>query len=226
MQLKTSTIICLFIVTWIFIIIVMFGGENKVNDVNHEIAIGYATQSMLSEEISQVSEANVELAERADEIEYENTLQGVRLALHRQMLDDMTEDVDMLNNYLPTPTPIPTHAISVSVSEADIRNIAALVYLEAGSQSYRCQQAIATVIFNRMMRYHKTANQVIYESGVFSPASRVASTTPSASCLDAVRSVLSGGGTLPSNVLAFRNGHYHSFGRNYCCIDGVYFTAM
>lgn len=167
-----------------------------------------------------------EIDARVEETEHQIELHHIRLFNHYQLIGEMSSSVDVLNDYLPTPTPIPQYAVNVSVTESDIRNIAALVYLEAGSQSYACQKAVASVIFNRMMRYNKTASQVIWENGVFSPAARVRSTTPSQGCIQAVREVLSNGATLPSNVLAFRNGHYHNFGRHYCQIDGVYFTQM
>lgn len=167
---------------------------------------------------------------RIEELEYNDQLQNARLALHRdeitdnaQMFTDLLNSYERLENYMKSH---PEPALNVKVSEKDIRDIAALVYLEAGSQSYRCQKAIASVIFNRMIRYGMTAQQVIHQNGVFSPANRVSSTTPSSSCLMAVREVLEEGTTLPRNVVAFRNGHYHTFGRRYCSIDGVYFTAL
>lgn len=167
---------------------------------------------------------------RIEELEHSDQLQNARLALHRDEITDTAQMfTDLLNSYERLEEHMRSHpepALNVKVSEKDIRDIAALVYLEAGSQSYRCQKAIASVIFNRMIKYGMTAHQVIYQNGVFSPASRVSSTTPSSSCLMAVREVLEEGTTLPRNVVAFRNGHYHTFGRRYCSIDGVYFTAL
>lgn len=163
---------------------------------------------------------------RISEVEHQVELHHIRLLNHYQLIGEMNSSVEVLNNYLPTPTPIPQYAVTVNVTEEDIRNLAALTYLECGSCSYKCMKAVASVLFNRMMKYNKTASQVIWEDGVFSPAGRVRSTTPSQSCLNAVRDVLNNGATLPKNVLAFRNGHYHTFGRAYCNIDNVYFTAM
>lgn len=171
-----------------------------------------------------------ELEYRIQDLEESDSIQNVRLAIHRddltdaaQMFSDLLGSYERLEEHLKS---LPDNSLNVKVSEKDIRDIAALVYLEAGSQSYACQKAIASVIFNRMIRYNMTAQQVIHQNGVFSPASRVSSTKPSSSCLMAVREVLEEGTTLPRNVVAFRNGHYHTFGRRYCCIDGVYFTAL
>ena len=76
-----------------------------------------------------------------------------------------------------------------------------------------------------MIRYNKTARQVIFEPGVFSVS--ISGTRASAESIRAVRDVVKNGTTLPKNVLAFRNQHYHrGFGRPYCHIDGVYFSTM
>jgi len=177
-------------------------------------------------QLTDLAEDVDELTERLDEAELQIRLNRGKIVLMQSKLNKIT----------PTPTPKPKitsnatstyrNKVSVRLSNYDIRNIAALVYLEAGGQSYRCQKAIASVIINRMSRYHKTASQVICEPGVFGPASQVRSTKPNAQCLRAVRDVVNHGTTLPKSVVAFRNKHYHSFGRRYCCIDGVYFTAM
>lgn len=226
-RMNDSTIIVLLIFTWLFTSIVVIGADTKMTNFEKRLEEVYGQHDgQLSDHRDQVKEELSEIERRLANVEHQTELQGIRLVMHREMIDQMAADVEILDGYLPTPTPVPQNAVDVTVSEEDIRNLAALVYLEAGSQSYRCQLAIASVLFNRMMKYNKTASQVIWEDGVFSPASRVRRTTPSASCVAAVREVLSSGCTLPRNVLAFRNRTYHTFGRPYCQIDGVYFTAM
>jgi hypothetical protein len=182
------------------------------------------TYASMACEISQLADTQVEHAEAMSDIQEYAETQVDRLNDNFNQMQQMQSDIERLNEYIPTPTPTP--APIVSVTDSEIRDIAALVYLEAGSQSYSCQQAIASVIINRMLKYNKSALSVIYEPGVFSPASRVRYTTPSQSCMNAVISVINDGPTLPRNVLAFRNGHYHNFGTPYVCIDGVYFTKM
>lgn len=204
--------------------------EQEQDRLEKEIATVYARQSEQMARTAELVLKYQELEYRIEDLEESDSIQNVRLAIHRDDLTDTAQMfTDLLGSYERLETYMRSHpenAIPVKVSEKDIRDIAALVYLEAGSQSYRCQKAIASVIFNRMMKYDMTAQQVIHQSGVFSPASRVSSTTPSSSCMMAVREVLEEGTTLPRNVVAFRNGHYHTFGRRYCCIDGVYFTAV
>ena len=160
------------------------------------------------------------LDERLDEAE-------LRLDDHMTTMVKIKNEIDELKK--PTPTPkasqrTTSHKVNVRLSENDIQMIAKLVYEEAGAQSYKCQKAIASVVINRMVRYKKTARQVIYEPGVFSVD--ISSTRASAESIRAVRDVIKNGTTLPRSVVAFRNGHYHSFGRRYCCIDGVYFSAV
>lgn len=56
-------------------------------------------------------------------------------------------------------------------SEDDIRLLAALVYLEAGNQSYKGKVAVASVVINRVEsdRFPDTLKEVIYQSGQFDP---------------------------------------------------------
>ena len=158
------------------------------------------------------------LDERIDEAE-------LRLDDHMATMFRIKNEIDELKKPTPTPKAAVSHKVNVRLSENDIQLIAKLVYEEAGAQFYKCQKAIASVVINRMVRYKKTARQVIYEAGVFSVD--ISSTRASAESIRAVRDVIKNGTTLPKNVLAFRNQHYHrNFGRPYCCIDGVYFSSM
>ena len=176
---------------------------------------------------AELSALYAEMDKRFNEVEHWEEITDIRLKNH---YGEITESKDKIEKIEKQKQAEPKKEISrrsrMNISEADIRRIASLVYLECGNSGYRCQQAVASVIINRMKRYHKTARQVIYEDGVFSPAYKVAYTRPSSSCLRAVRSVINNGSILPQKVVAFRNNHYHSFGRPYCRIDNVYFSAM
>ena len=211
----------------------MFGLSSSLEIKDREL------ESLVSAVDSKQERYLAYINDRLDEHEYDIEYEWEKQKDVDDDIEEIIERIDEIeavqSEMLVTPTPTPTpkpktaagrHKVTVKVSQQDIRNIASLVYLECGGQSYRCQKAVASVIINRMMRYHKSATQVIWEPGVFSPAYKVRSTSPSSSCLKAVRDVVYNGATLPKNVVAFRNGHYHSFGRRYCCIDGVYFTAM
>lgn len=227
-RIKDSTIIGLLILTWLFIFCGVLGTENEIDRLQKQIDENYASFNDLSVEVT------AELAEHEDRIEvleHDFEVLKIRVGNHYDRLVSLENTVSSHQEILSKPTPTPKSSsrskrLNVKVSQRDIRNIAALVYLECGSCSDRCKRAVASVVFNRMMRYHKTASQVIYEKGVFSVSGRVSRTKPSQSCIDAVNYVLNHGTTLPLRVTAFRNGHYHSFGKHYCKIDGVYFTYV
>lgn len=183
--------------------------ENRIFDFNKQ----YVYQ------IDVIKDDIFSLDERIDEAE-------LRLDDHVANMVKIKNEIDKLKVVSPTPTPkASSRKVSVRLSENDIQLIAKLVYEEAGAQSYKCQKAIASVVINRMIRYNKTARQVIFEPGVFSVS--ISGTRASAESIRAVRDVVKNGTTLPKNVLAFRNQHYHrGFGRPYCHIDGVYFSTM
>ncbi len=136
----------------------------------------------------------------------------------------------------PAPTPEPTTeptteapteaAPIVNLTTDEAKLLAALVTLEAGSESYECQKAVASLVINRMWTSNKTLSEVIYEKNQFSVASKVASTTPFTSCVNAVNDVMYNGTTLPIYVTFFRASYYHTWGDQvpYCYIDNTYFS--
>jgi len=230
MKIKDSTIVILLILTWFFIVCGVLGAENEISRMEEQIRTAYGQQDELLRITSELVRQNADQDRIIEEIEYKNVIQDARLDIHRIQLnnsadlfvnifDDMTELEDKINA-------LPQNRLGLELSESDIRNISALVYLESGSGSDQLQRAIASVIFNRMKRYNMTASQVIWQRGVFSPASRVSRTVPSQRSINAVHYVMNNGCTIPSDVLAFQLGGYHSFGRRWGKIDNVYFTAM
>ncbi len=231
MRIKDSTIVCLLITCMIFMFIGILGMDTRFDELAQEIGSVRADMEEMEEDIY------AELAEHENRlylIEHNQEVMKLRLNRHYTMLMDIQMDLaihdEAIDKLKAMPTPKAKSSLrrklNVKVSQKDIRNISSLVYLEAGSCSDKCKKAVASVIFNRMVRYKKTASQVIWQKGVFSVRSRVLRTVPSSSCVEAVKDVLKNGTTLPLRVTAFRNKHYHSFGKKYCCIDGVYFTYV
>lgn len=114
------------------------------------------------------------------------------------------------------------------MNEADIEFFATCVYLEGGTESYECQKGIASVILNRMEIYKMSLQDVIYSPGQFSIVPYIEGTTPSDSCRNAVKEVITSGPIFPSNVLFFRAGHYFQWNVNwlhpYCNLDHTYFS--
>ena len=228
MKIKDSTIICLLILTWVFIFCGVMGSEARMDELVKQLQELGEQQQDLSVEVT------AELAEHEDRlylIEHNQEITKIRISNHYEkflmLQEQVAEHNDRIKKVEQTPkSSVHGNRYNLKVSAHDKKLMASLVYLECGSQSYRCQKAVASVVVNRMIRYRKTVRQAIYERGVFSVASKVARTTPNQSCVDAVNSVLKDGTTLPLRVTAFRNGHYHSFGKHYCKIDGVYFTYV
>lgn len=228
MKIKDSTIICLLILTWLFVFCAVMGAESEINRLEKQL------ESLKSDFDEFTIETTAELAEHDDRlylIEHNQEVMRFRINNHYQKLLEMQAKVNEHSERITKVEQAPKASVqskklNLKITQKEIRKIGSLVYLECGSCSTRCKRAIASVVFNRMIRYKKTVNQIIYERGVFSVAWKIGRTKPSKSCLDAVKYVIEHGTTLPRRVTAFRNGHYHSFGRPYCMIDGVYFTYV
>ena len=115
----------------------------------------------------------------------------------------------------------------VDLTGDEIYELATLVYLECGIESFECQQAVASVVINRMTTGGKTLSDVIYEPNQFSPAPLIPKSKPSESTLKAVMTVVECGPTIPEYVTFFRADHYHDWGNRYesfMCIDNTYFS--
>ena len=116
----------------------------------------------------------------------------------------------------------------MEMGESDVYELATLVYLESGTESFECQKAIASVVIHRMQNDDLTLQEVIYAKNQFSPAYLIAQSEPSESTLQAVREVLQDGPTIPNYVTFFRADYYHNWSEliiPYCTIDHTYFSA-
>lgn len=115
---------------------------------------------------------------------------------------------------------------NVTLTDQELHDLAAVVYLECGSCSYECQLAVVSTIINRVVVDHLDLMSMIHDADQYSPAPRISYTTPSESCIQAVQDVIENGTTLPRYVKYFRAYYYHSWGdqQPYMNIDGVYFS--
>lgn len=116
----------------------------------------------------------------------------------------------------------------MEMGESDVYELATLVYLESGTESFECQKAIASVVIHRMQNDDLTLQEVIYAKNQFSPAYLIAQSEPSESTLQAVREVLQNGPSIPNYVTFFRADYYHNWSElivPYCVIDHTYFSA-
>lgn len=216
----------------VFMICVIIHYNVQVNKLQSQLLdtnINIDTKILaLEKEVSTNRENIAKLNSDVTDIKKEINIINDRLDLHSQMLDEqhvMLEDLldsvtrmeEHIKNY-------PNNVFGLKISNKDIEKIASLVFLESGSQSYTCQKAVASVVFNQMLKYHESVDDIIYNKDRFSVAKRINSTRPSMTSIMAVKYVLENGRTVPKNVTAFRNGHYHTFGRPYRKIDQVYFS--
>ncbi len=87
-----------------------------------------------------------------------------------------------------------------AATSSQVKLLAALIYCEAGGESYEGQLAVGAVVVNRInsSSYPDTLKGVIYQSGQFGPASsgklasRLSSGNISSSCYKAARQALKG----------------------------------
>lgn len=115
----------------------------------------------------------------------------------------------------------------IQLSDDEIIELATLVYLEANTESYECQKAVASVVINRMMLYDKSLKDIVYEANQFTPANLIKYNEPNETNLTAVRDVVSNGPNIPQYVCYFRADRYHNWNNDiipYQCIDNTYFS--
>lgn len=102
---------------------------------------------------------------------------------------------------------------TVNVAAGDKELLAALIYCEAGGESYEGQLAVGSVVINRVHSgaYPNSVSGVIYQGGQFSPvasgrlATVLGSGLTSASCTQAAEAVLNG--NITNGFLHFRQNN-------------------
>lgn len=115
----------------------------------------------------------------------------------------------------------------VSITEEEKRDFSALVYLEAGGESYECMKTVASVIVNRMINSNLSLYDVIYATNQFEPAENIPYTDPSEEAVQAVNEIIQNGPCVPKNVTFFRASYYHNWSdliQPYTVIDNTYFS--
>lgn len=124
-------------------------------------------------------------------------------------------------------------AISITAEEREM--LARLVFLESSICSDDCQRAVASVVFNRLDsgKWRKDVNNdgkislydIVYYPNAFTPAGKIATTTPNQAAYDAVDYVIEHGPTVPTYVRYFRTDYDFKWEgyENYTVMDNVYF---
>ena len=121
-----------------------------------------------------------------------------------------------------------SYAFNVTSYEREL--LARVVYLEANIESFDCQAAVTSVIFNRLLsgNWGNSLYDVLYAKNQFSTIYSVDYATPNATNYAAVDYVLENGCTLPYYVMYFRAGYHFQWSGYgpYTVIDDTYFGYM
>lgn len=118
----------------------------------------------------------------------------------------------------------------VTLSEDDMYMIAQILYLEARGESVECQEAVVSVIVNRMANNNMSAEEVIFADKQFTTANFIEKGQPSDEMIELVQTIAMEGPTIPSYVTYFRAGHFHEWDNEYGHVmrydklDNTYFS--
>jgi spore germination cell wall hydrolase CwlJ-like protein len=116
-------------------------------------------------------------------------------------------------------------SIAATITPAERKLVAQILYLEAGNQSIEGQQAVVEVIFNRVInsRFPNSITSVLYQKNQFTSVKALSKAKPSATQYQVVDDVLAGKtNVLPSNVVYFSRGQmnnrpYKKIGAHWFC---------
>lgn len=220
------------IITWLFLLMILIVAMAYLMDKDID-AVHKTLEAILEQQEEQATQSTKvanEIESRLDTIEHNQEVQDIRLDNHYDKIqenDSKIQKIEKQKSELTEERMSGTRSGQrCNLSEYETQLLAKLVYCEVGNCSYRLKKAVASVVINQTKRYGLSIRGAIYRDGAFSTSYKVARTRASSSCIQAVRDVAMNGTTLPRSVIAFRNGHYHSFGRRYCRIENVYFSSM
>jgi spore germination cell wall hydrolase CwlJ-like protein len=219
--------------------------EEVTTEVKEEITTVPATEEVTTEQVIEQPKKKVEYTAKSIQSKSTNYVaKATEQVTTTKPTEEVTEEIEIVEDttevpdigepnvdegLVEEPTEQPTEApkkksMYYPMTEDEIYTFAALIYLEAGSTSYKCQCAVASVVINLMVNEGKSLNACIKTPGRFSVANRVYRTKPSDTALKVARKIATNGPTLPTYVLYFRNNHYFSWAKAYCHIDNVYFS--
>ena len=118
----------------------------------------------------------------------------------------------------------------ISLSQDEIDLISKIVYLEGRGETYECQQAIVSVIINRMTTENKNAHEVIFAENQFTTAKFVDKGEVTEDIQSIVIDIATNGPTIPVWITYFRAKKYHQWDNEYGTvipydkIDHTYFS--
>lgn len=104
-----------------------------------------------------------------------------------------------------------------------------LVHAESGNQDLTAQEAVASVVINRVMSeyFPNSVSSVIFADGQFSVVDNGSIwCTPSERSIQAVNNVCANGVTIKkNNIYFFRNNHYHNGYTDEMQLGVLYFSS-
>jgi spore germination cell wall hydrolase CwlJ-like protein len=113
----------------------------------------------------------------------------------------------------PTPDPTLTPELKkpvdryseITMSDEEIGELAEIIYHEARGESFEGQQAVAEVVFNRVIadNFPGTVHEVIHQKKQFSTARMLGTAEPWQEQYDAINAALYGPSILPEDVVFF-----------------------
>lgn len=118
----------------------------------------------------------------------------------------------------------------ISLSQDEIELISKILYLEGRGESYECQQAIVSVIINRMTTENKDAHEIIFAENQFTTSQFVEKGKVTEEIKSIVIDIAANGPTIPNWVTYFRAKKYHQWDNKYGTvipydkIDNTYFS--
>lgn len=113
----------------------------------------------------------------------------------------------------PTPDPTPTPELKkpvdryseITMSDEELGELAEIIYHEARGESFEGQQAVAEVVFNRVIadNFPGTVHEAIHQKKQFSTARMLGTAEPWQEQYDAINAALYGPSILPEDVVFF-----------------------
>lgn len=206
-----------FIYMVVMLISVLFYNTRPLEAENFELKV--STQSEIIEPIS----SNIQVSDICD-----TTSPNVEIEtsdLKDIDIQSKTLDIEAVESEDPADV---SNQFYIDISPNEVHELAALVTLEGGGESYECMKGIVSVVINRSLSKSMSVHDVIYEPNQFDVVADVSSTTGSDLAYMAVEEVLTYGPIFPLNVTYFRAHRYHSWSKAivpYLNIDNTYFSV-
>lgn len=109
-----------------------------------------------------------------------------------------------------TPTPVPAPKVveryaEITMTDEELKELAEIIYHEARGESFEGQQAVAEVVFNRVIadNFPDTVHDVLHQKKQFSTVRLLNTAEPRQEQYDAINAALCGPTILPADVVFF-----------------------